>query len=59
MIAGTLKRDGRGVSIGRPNKGKALTETIFGRQVEIFWPDLGITVTAELDGRNPGLADVL
>ncbi|MCD2462685.1 hypothetical protein MBT42_03835 [Streptomyces sp. MBT42] len=44
---------------GQPNKGKALTETISGRQIEIAWPDLGITVTAELDGRNTELADAL
>ncbi|MFE2169570.1 hypothetical protein ACFXB3_31635 [Streptomyces sp. NPDC059447] len=29
------------------------------RNIEIVWPDLGITVTAELDGRNPELADAL
>ncbi|WP_338491403.1 hypothetical protein [Streptomyces sp. SJL17-4] len=36
-----------------------MTETISGRQIEISWPDLGITVTAELDGRNTELADAL
>ncbi|GAB4583026.1 cucumopine synthase-related protein [Nocardia sp. IFM 10818] len=30
-----------------------------GRQLDIAWPGLGITVTAELDGRNPELADAL
>ncbi|MFC9993484.1 hypothetical protein [Nocardia sp. NPDC127526] len=30
-----------------------------GRQLEIAWPGLDITVTAELDGRNPELADAL
>lgn len=40
-------------------KGKVLTETLSGRHIEIAWPDLGITVTAELDGRNPELADAL
>jgi hypothetical protein len=30
-----------------------------GRKVEITWPDLGITVTADLDGRNTELADAL
>ncbi|MFJ5227411.1 hypothetical protein [Streptomyces sp. NPDC088400] len=30
-----------------------------GRHVEIAWPDLGISVTAELDGRNAELADAL
>ncbi|WP_218003400.1 hypothetical protein [Nocardia concava] len=29
------------------------------RQIEIAWPELGLTVTAELDGRNPELADAL
>ncbi|WP_329384275.1 hypothetical protein OG625_22985 [Streptomyces sp. NBC_01351] len=29
------------------------------RSIEIAWPDLGITVTAELDDRNPELVDVL
>jgi hypothetical protein len=29
------------------------------RQLEIAWPDLGITVTADLDGRNAELADAL
>ncbi|MGW0247213.1 cucumopine synthase-related protein [Nocardia goodfellowii] len=36
-----------------------MTETLSGRQLEIAWPELGITVTAELDGRNPELADAL
>ncbi|MDG4858255.1 hypothetical protein P8605_08840 [Streptomyces sp. T-3] len=36
-----------------------MSETLSGRRIEISWPDLGITVTAELDGRNPELADVL
>jgi hypothetical protein len=30
-----------------------------GGQLEIAWPDLGITVIAELDGRNAELADAL
>ncbi|APA95638.1 hypothetical protein [Nocardia seriolae] len=29
------------------------------RHIEIAWPELGITVTAELDGRDPELADAL
>lgn len=33
--------------------------TSSGRHIEIAWPDIGITVTAELDGRNPALADAL
>ncbi|MFD4735971.1 hypothetical protein ACFWNQ_01180 [Streptomyces virginiae] len=33
--------------------------TSAGRLLDIAWPDLGITVTAELDGRNPELADAL
>ncbi|MET8629587.1 hypothetical protein ABZW30_38650 [Kitasatospora sp. NPDC004669] len=33
--------------------------TSSGRHIEIAWPDLGMTVTAELDGRNPALADAL
>lgn len=37
----------------------ALTEARSGRRIEIAWPDLGITVTAELDTRNPELADAL
>ncbi|MFF4318713.1 hypothetical protein [Streptomyces sp. NPDC001568] len=36
-----------------------MTDTFSVRQIEIAWPDLGITVTAELDGRNPELADAL
>ncbi|MCM2410613.1 hypothetical protein [Streptomyces sp. RKAG290] len=36
-----------------------MSETLSGRQIEIVWPDLGITVTAELDDRNPALADAL
>jgi hypothetical protein len=36
-----------------------LTETLSGRHVEIAWPDLGITVTAELDDRNTVLAEAL
>ncbi|MFF1561224.1 hypothetical protein [Streptomyces sp. NPDC058279] len=36
-----------------------MTTTLIGRNVEIAWPDLGITVTAELDDRNPALADAL
>ncbi|MBF6333031.1 hypothetical protein [Nocardia transvalensis] len=36
-----------------------MTETLSGRKLEIAWPDLGITVTAELDGRNAELADAL
>ncbi|MGP3980047.1 cucumopine synthase-related protein [Streptomyces sp. KR80] len=36
-----------------------MTETLSGRRVEIAWPDLGITVAAELDDRNPALADAL
>ncbi|WP_233521647.1 cucumopine synthase-related protein [Streptomyces triticagri] len=35
------------------------TEQLSVRTLEIAWPDLGITVTAELDGRNPELADTL
>ncbi|NGN65953.1 hypothetical protein G5C51_18885 [Streptomyces sp. A7024] len=29
------------------------------RQIEISWPDLGLMVTADLDDRNPALADAL
>lgn len=36
-----------------------MTEMLSGRQLEIAWPELGITVTAELDGRNAELADAL
>ncbi|MFE9397032.1 hypothetical protein [Streptomyces flavidovirens] len=36
-----------------------MSETLSGRQIEIAWPDLGITVTAELDERNRELADAL
>lgn len=36
-----------------------MTETLAGRHIEIAWPDLGITVTAELDGRNAELTDAL
>ncbi|MEV6796352.1 hypothetical protein AB0M87_31175 [Streptomyces sp. NPDC051320] len=36
-----------------------MTETLSGRDIEIAWPDLGITVTAELDDRNTALADAL
>ncbi|MFI2758091.1 hypothetical protein ACH5A3_04310 [Streptomyces echinatus] len=36
-----------------------MTETLSGRNIEIAWPDLGITVTAELDDRNAALADAL
>ncbi|MFJ8018631.1 hypothetical protein ACIQ5Y_39790, partial [Streptomyces sp. NPDC096339] len=36
-----------------------MTEISTARHIEIVWPDLGITVTAELDGRNPELADAL
>ncbi|WP_329384291.1 hypothetical protein OG625_23010 [Streptomyces sp. NBC_01351] len=35
------------------------TTTLSARHIEISWPDLGITVTAELDDRNPELADAL
>ncbi|WP_431045423.1 hypothetical protein ACQUSR_28265 [Streptomyces sp. P1-3] len=34
-----------------------MQKTLPDRHIEIAWPDLGITVTAELDGRN--LADSL
>lgn len=48
-------------STDKPNQrtGKALSEKLPGRQIEISWPDLGITVTADLDGRNAALADAL
>ncbi|MFI9507976.1 hypothetical protein [Nocardia sp. NPDC052566] len=36
-----------------------MAETSSVRRLEIAWPDLGITLTAELDGRNPELADAL
>ncbi|MEV7616683.1 hypothetical protein [Streptomyces sp. NPDC089799] len=36
-----------------------MSEKLPDRQIEISWPDLGITVTADLDGRNPALADAL
>lgn len=36
-----------------------MAATLSGRHVEIAWPDLGITVTAELDARNAVLADAL
>ncbi|WP_306359262.1 hypothetical protein [Nocardia sp. CC227C] len=36
-----------------------MTETPSGRHIDIAWPALGITVTAELDGRNPELAAAL
>ncbi|GHF53386.1 hypothetical protein GCM10010218_38570 [Streptomyces mashuensis] len=36
-----------------------MTSALSGRHIEISWPDLGVTVTAELDGRNPELADAL
>ncbi|WP_369249863.1 hypothetical protein [Streptomyces sp. R41] len=36
-----------------------MTETVFGRHVEIAWPDPGVTVTAELDDRDTELADAL
>ncbi|MEU2930266.1 hypothetical protein ABZ636_35225 [Streptomyces sp. NPDC007251] len=36
-----------------------MTASSSGRRIEISWPDPGITVTAELDGRNPALADAL
>ncbi|WP_227025669.1 hypothetical protein [Streptomyces fodineus] len=36
-----------------------MTKTLSARRVEIAWPDLGITVTAELGDRNPELADAL
>ncbi len=36
-----------------------MSDTATPRHIEIAWPDLGITVTAELDGRNPELADAL
>ncbi|MET9486139.1 hypothetical protein [Nocardia sp. NPDC006630] len=36
-----------------------MTETLPARQLEIAWPDLDITVTADLDGRNGELADAL
>ncbi|MEU5979269.1 hypothetical protein [Streptomyces sp. NPDC047315] len=36
-----------------------MTNSSSGRQIEISWPDLNITVTAELDGRNTELADAL
>ncbi|WP_251145635.1 hypothetical protein [Streptomyces sp. McG3] len=59
MIAGTLKLDeGVFIQVNR-TKERALTETISGRHIEISWSDLGITVTAELDGRNAELADAL
>ncbi|GAA2272264.1 MULTISPECIES: cucumopine synthase-related protein [Kitasatospora] len=34
-------------------------EALSGRQIEIVWPALDITVTAELDDRNEALADAL
>ncbi|MEU9099927.1 hypothetical protein [Streptomyces sp. NPDC048361] len=34
-------------------------EKLSDRQIEISWPDLGLTVTADLDDRNPALADAL
>ncbi|MFE1410606.1 hypothetical protein ACFW6F_07335 [Streptomyces sp. NPDC058746] len=36
-----------------------MSKKLSARNIEIVWPDLGITVTAELDGRNPELADAL
>lgn len=36
-----------------------MTEMLSARQLEISWPALNITVTAELDGRNAELADAL
>ncbi|MEU8890318.1 hypothetical protein [Streptomyces sp. NPDC048442] len=36
-----------------------MTETLAERHIEISWPELGVTVTAELDDRNPALADAL
>ncbi|MEU8900474.1 hypothetical protein [Nocardia sp. NPDC048505] len=36
-----------------------MTETLPARQLDIAWPELGLTVTAELDGRNAELADAL
>ncbi|MFF2922583.1 hypothetical protein ACFVTP_09280 [Streptomyces celluloflavus] len=36
-----------------------MSETLPGRRIEIAWPGVGFTVTAELDDRNPELADAL
>jgi hypothetical protein len=36
-----------------------LSKSLTGRHIEIAWPDLDITVTAELDDRNTVLADAL
>lgn len=36
-----------------------MSEKLSERQIAISWPDLGITVTADLDDRNPALADAL
>ncbi|MET9859730.1 hypothetical protein ABZY93_10495 [Streptomyces smyrnaeus] len=36
-----------------------MAATLSGRHVEIAWPDLGITVTAELDARNAVPAEAL
>ncbi|MYV97557.1 hypothetical protein [Streptomyces sp. SID3343] len=36
-----------------------MPESLSGRHIEITWPDPGVAVTAELDDRNPALADAL
>lgn len=36
-----------------------MSEKLSARQIEISWPNFGITVTADLDDRNPALADAL
>ncbi|MCC5479828.1 hypothetical protein ACFV2N_37565 [Streptomyces sp. NPDC059680] len=36
-----------------------MSKSLTGRRIEIAWPDLDITVTAELDDRNTVLADAL
>ncbi|MCM6778866.1 hypothetical protein NDR87_35870 [Nocardia sp. CDC159] len=36
-----------------------MTDSTSGRHIEIAWPAVGITVTAELDDRNAALADAL
>ncbi|WP_419992655.1 hypothetical protein [Streptomyces boninensis] len=46
------------VLIAQPNF-PATKGILLPRHIEIAWPDLGITVTAELDGRNSELADAL
>lgn len=50
--------DGKAPDFTR-HEGKNLSQTLSARNIEIAWPDLGITVTAELDDRNPALADAL